>query len=299
MQGYLHPAYAQSFSEIGDPLFLPKSKGWLIKRQIPNTEFFDAMGPYPLFLCKNWDLLLSDLELLKNELICVSLVIPPLTSFPDSFCQQFDICRPYKDHYLLDLSIPLNKTISKSRRKDVRKVSKNLRVELDKPPNINLDEWTFLYSNLVRRHKITGIRSFSEFSFKKQISIPETHFFRVTIDGILIGGNLFFTQGDIVYAHLSAFTDEGYDLGAPYVVKWVAINYFFEHFKWINFGGSTSNNQKNTTGLDIFKKGWSSQTMPSFFCGKILNKNKYYEIMKNTPNSNEKWFPAYRYGEFD
>jgi len=45
-EGYLHPLYAQSFTNIGEPLFLPRCKGWLIKRQIPGT----CMMPWDLTL---------------------------------------------------------------------------------------------------------------------------------------------------------------------------------------------------------------------------------------------------------
>ena len=160
-------------------------------------------------------------------------------------------------------------------------------------PNINLDEWVSLYNCLIDRHGITDIRKFSRQSFSKQIAIPNTHYFKVRYQGRTIGGNLFYIHGRIAYAHLSAFTKEGYDLGAPYAVKWVALDYLSHFVDFINFGGGT--NQNN--GLDLFKQGWSNMTRKSIFCGKILDHQKYSLIVKDLNNQDSNWFPAYRDSE--
>jgi hypothetical protein len=298
MQGYLHPLYAQSFSEIGEPIFLPKSKGWLIKRKIPGTPYFDAMGPYPLFFCENWNELIYDFSPLKEELISISLVIPPFSNFDEEkYAQYFDIFTSFKDHYIADLSTPVEKIISKTRRKDIRKAKNKLIVELQFPPNINIDEWEYLYTCLISRHRINGFRTFSKFSFEKQLSIPNTHYFRVLQDGLVVGGNIYFIQDHIAYAHLSAFTEIGYDLGAPYAVKGFAMNYFQEKIQFINFGGSTGK-QNERNGLDEFKKGWSNRVEKSYFCGKVLNKDRYQELNQRRFKNKTDWFPSYRTNDF-
>jgi len=295
MSGYLHPLYVQSFSEIGTPLFLPRSKGWLVKREIPSTNYYDAMGPYPLFFCDHWYALIEDLNDLSDELVSVSLVIGPMMKFSKgSYSEYFDIFKEYKDHYILDLSKPLEETISKGRRRDSRRALRCLSVNLEISPNINLDEWVSLYENLIKRHKIKGIRAFSKYGFQIQLSIPNTHYFRVLHKDQAVGGNLFFIQNNVAYAHLSAFTDEGYELGAPYAVKWVALEYLSSLVNWINFGGSTHNEGDSISGLDKFKKGWSNWIEKSYYCGKILDREKYEEIKYNKGIGDNSWFPQYR-----
>lgn len=299
MQGYLHSLYAKSFSEIGEPVFLPESRGWLIKRPIPGTPYFDAMGPYPLFLCENWEKLIDDLEKLKHDLISVTLVIPPLVQFPmEEFHNYFDRFIPYKDHYLLDLTLPLDQVISKGRRKDARRALRNLVVDVVSAPDIDPLEWYGLYQNLVSRHDIKGIRAFSENSFRSQVSIPGMHFFRAFFEGRLVGGSLYQEQDSVVYFHLSAFYDEGYDLDAAYAVKWTALQYFSSKVRWMNLGGSTTSASGEFSGLDRFKKGWSNETAKSFFCGKILNPALYAEIAEKRFSSAASWFPAYRAGDY-
>lgn len=299
MQGYQHPLYAKSFSDIGEPIYLPKSQGWLIKRQIPGTPYFDAMGPYPLFFCNAWEGLPQDLDLLSNDLVSVSLVIAPFTQMPSGIYQKFfNKFFPYKNHYILDLSIPLDQVISKGRRKDAKRALQNLSIDIKSAPEIDPFEWYRLYQNLISRHDIKGIRAFSEKSFISQLSIPGMYFIRAFHEGRLIGGSLYLEQGDSVYFHLSAFLEEAYKLDAAYAVKWTALHYFKDRVRWMNLGGSTVNKAGQLSGLDKFKQGWSSQSAESYFCGKILNRTLYDKITEKKENLIIDWFPAYRAGDY-
>lgn len=299
MQGYLHPLYAKSFSAIGKPIVLSKSGGWLIRRRIPETEYFDAMGPYPLFFCEDWHSLLDDLNALREELVSVSFVIGPFTEIPkDQYEEYFDIFRPYKDHYYYDSAYPLEETISKNNKKNARKALKSVSVDMVTSPDINLDEWSDLYSNLIERHDIKGIRAFSRESFALQILIPDTLFFRAWYEGKIVGGNLFYIQNDVAYGHLMAQTDEGYQLGAAHAIKWTALKYLTEKVSYVNFGGATGDEHSRLTGLDKFKQRWTNRIGKSYFCGKILNQNLYGALAMSSNTKNSSWFPVYRSGDY-
>jgi len=299
IEGYLHPLYAQSFSNIGSPIYLPKSKGWLIKRRIPGTDHFDAMGPYPLFFCENWENLTDDFSTLKNDLVSISVVVEPLSApaLPQ-LKLAFDFVDDYKTHYLLDLSKPLLSAISKNTRKNARRALRNLSVESDIAPNIDIDEWVQLYKCLIEHHHINDLRKFSRQAFEKQIAIPKTHFFKVLYQDSIVNGLLFYLQNGVAYSHLSASTPKGYKLSASYAAKWTAINSLSEKVKFINFGGGQSSNKTELSGLDLFKEGWSNQTGQSYFCGSVLNVDKYAKITAMKGKLNSTWFPAYREGEF-
>jgi hypothetical protein len=74
LTGYLHPAYAASLRDWGEPLMLPRSGGWLLAREVPGTSDRDAIGCYPLFTCRNWEQLGEDIAALDDSLVAVSLV---------------------------------------------------------------------------------------------------------------------------------------------------------------------------------------------------------------------------------
>lgn len=95
-----------------------------------------------------------------------------------------------------------------------------------------------------------------------------------------------------------ALTRLGYDLGSSYALRWIAIEHFAQEQKvrWLNFGGGVNND--GTDGLSFFKKGWSSETRNSYFCSRIMNHEKYSEIVLAKAVADTDYFPAYRIGEF-
>lgn len=299
MEGYAHPLYAEAFVEWGQPIYLNHSRGWLIKRSISGTVLFDAMGPYPLFFCEDWNALLDDFQEISSELVGVSLVISPFDSFPMEFFQQyFDIIKPYKDHYILDTGVPIEQAVSKICLRDARRSLKDVFIDYVVAPDIDVDEWMPLYDSLIRRHSIEGIRAFSRASFSKQIAVPNTHFFRAWHAGELIGGNLYYLQQDVAYGHLLALNDEGYRLGASHAITLVAIQTLAKQVKWIDYGGAAGSGNEKPSGLQKFKKGWTNLGRPTYFCAKIFNQEKYEELIAKRPNADPDWFPAYRSGDF-
>ena len=300
LTGYIHSEYAESLKEFGIPRELPHCGGWILVRQIPDFPDYDAMGCYPLFACPNWLQLHVDLECLKNELICLSLVTDPFKTCDISYLKQcFDIVFPFKEHFVSDLTQPINNIVSKHHRKCIRRSLKKVQVERCLEPQQHLDEWLKLYGALIDRHNIKGIRKFSSNSFAKQLDIPGIVMFRVLFQGVTVGANLFYVQGNVAYGHLSAFNRQGYELGAAYAVKWAGIQYFLEKkIKWLNLGAGAGIGGQVTDGLSDFKRGWSTETKTAYFCGRIFDRERYLKILKAKGMSDSDYFPAYRSGEF-
>ncbi len=225
--GYLHPRYAASFAEFGIARELPACGGWILERDIHGASHRDAMGLYPLFCCQDWSLLQADLEQLDGQLVSLALVTDPFGSFTEEDLKpHFDVFFRYKEHFVTDLSMPIEKIVSKGHRKNARKALRNVNVEPCLDPLECAEEWTRLYEFLVKRHQIQGMRRFSRAVFEKQLQVPGVVYFRVLHNGEIVGGDIYYLQNDVAYAHLAAFTDEGYALGAPYAVKWVSFQYF-------------------------------------------------------------------------
>jgi hypothetical protein len=68
LTGYSHPLYAASLEEFGIPRYLTGCQGWILERQIPDTLYRDAIGPYPLFFCEDWGNLIGDFEALRKPI---------------------------------------------------------------------------------------------------------------------------------------------------------------------------------------------------------------------------------------
>jgi hypothetical protein len=297
--GYAHPDYAASLSEFGTPRALPRSGGWILEREIPGFAYRDAMGCYPLFTCLDWAQLRGDLEAIEGQMVALSLVTDPFGDFAlDDLHQCFDLVRPFKEHFVADLHQPLNQVVSKSHRYNARKALRTVCVEECLEPGQYLEEWVELYTNLVERHKITGMRAFSRASFQKQLAVPGIVMYRATAQGETVGVNLLYTQGDVAYTHLSAFSPHGYEMGAAYAVRWVAMEHLAHKVRWLSLGASSGLNDDSSSGLHMFKKGWATGTRTVYLCGRILDRDKYQEIVSARGICEEGYFPLYRRGEF-
>ena len=297
--GYAHPGYAASLSEFGDPRHLCHCGGWALERSIQGTSLRDAMGCYPLFTCSDWSMVHKDFEEMREDLVAFSCVLDPFGDFDLTYVERcFDICIPYKDHYVLDLMMDPETYVSGRHRKRARQALRRVSVEVCADPALYVDEWTHLYGFLVERHSIRGIGAFSRESFARQLQLPGAVLLLVRHEGATVGGNLFFQHNDVAYGHLSAFSTLGYEVGAPYAVKWAAIEYFTNRTRWIDLGGVPGVKGNEESGLAFFKGGWSSGTRMAYFCGAILNPAVYEELSVARYSGEGSYFPKYRQGEF-
>jgi hypothetical protein len=257
------------------------------------------MGCYPLFACRDWSLLKDDLDALKGDLVSLALVADPFGDYtPERLQECFDIVKPFKEHVVVDLSQPRDAVVSKHHRRNARKALKKLYVERCESPSEYLDDWMTLYSHLVERRAISGIPTFSRDSFSLQLQVPGVTLFRALHEGHTVGAALRYESDDVVYGHLVAFDDVGYRLGASYALTWFQLDYYAGKARWLDLGGVPGLKADRNDGLWVYKSGWSPMTRPVFFCGRILDCERYEAIVKERYAAANGYFPAYRAGEF-
>jgi len=300
MISYHHPNYIDSLSEFGEPRALPGCGGWLLERKITGSEYSDCMGAYPIFCCDNWTKLLEEVAGLNSNLVAVTLVTDPfanldLEKMKACFMSKFIA---FKQHYIVDLEIPIEEIGGKRRRRHARRALKKLDIEVIESPVDLIDDWMNVYSVLIEKHQINGIRAFSRQSFLKQFSVPGTIMIRALYEGETVGSQVYFYQNDVVHAHLGACTPKGYTLEATYAIDYFSFEYFKGKAKWLNLGGGIGVTNGELDGLSQYKSAWASHTRTSYFCGKILNYDRYNELVKSRNAIETNYFPAYRYGEF-
>lgn len=300
MTGYLHPEYAESLSEFGSPRELHECGGWILEREIPHSAHRDAMGCYPLFACRDWSKLSTDLSNV-SDLISLALVTDPFGTFDLQELQQaFDVVIPFKDHFVADLSQPINSIVSGHHRQYSRKYSRDVEVKMCTDPPEFCADWFNLYAHLVERHHIKDMRAFSRDVFMKQLNLPGVIVLKALYLDEVIGAQLWLRQGDIAYSHLTACSPKGYDKGAAYALNWFAVHYFKERgdIDWLDIGAGPGLKGDSSGGLMQFKRGWANDTRTAYFCGKILDKERYPEITAAAGIGETDYFPAYRAGEF-
>ncbi len=300
-RAYAHPLYAEALSEFGALRALPRSGGFLLERQVPGSDARDAMGCYPLFSCTDWTRLAADLDELRGELVSATLVADPFAPVSALELERiFEIVRPMKHHYIVDLTLPLERVVSRHHRRAAWRALRQLEVSVCDDPSSLVDDWSRLYQGLVERKGITGIRAFSRDSFAAQLEVPGALVFLAHHDGELVAADWYFLDGEVTYAHLAATAPSGYRLGATYALQWYALEYLREQTTWLDLGGVVGLGDDENDGLAFFKRGWASHVSPAYLCGRILDTKRYTELKAahGPARPADLYFPAYRAGEF-
>lgn len=293
---YADPNYAASFREFGKPLELPRCAGWLLSRTIPGTDDRDAATCYPLFSCQHWDQLGRDLEDLPGTLVSATVLTTPFCGVTPSVLRvHFDVVKHYKDHFLTDLRRPIDTVISRHHRRYVRKALDRISVEPCDPATA-LDEWCALYEQIIVKHGVKGIRAFSRECFRGQLGLRGAVLLKAVHEDRTVGMHWYLTVGDVAYYHLGGLAPEAYALYASFALHYTAIELLRDDFQWLVLGAGAGVSGASADGLEGFKRGWSTDAMPTYLCGKVLAPERFAELSRGRGDSD--YFPAYRYGEF-
>jgi len=299
--GYAHERYARSLAEFGTPQPLPESGGWVLVRDVQGSSQVDAMNPYPLFVCNDWDALGADLRACADEWVSLTCVVDPFGPSLEALERQgLDFARPLKPHWLVDLSVPYEEAASKHHRYYARYAERQgVDVSRIDDPRDKLDTWTNLYAHLADRHDITGVQAFSRTAFERQFEVPGLVMFLAEHDGAPAGAHLWYEMGDVAYSHLAASNEMGYETSASYALHRTALQYFRDRVRWLNLGGGVGTHEGGgeLSGLDRFKKGWATDRQPSLLCGAVTDAAAYDALTAAADAEDTDYFPAYRRGE--
>jgi hypothetical protein len=66
----------------------------------------------------------------------------------------------------------------------------------------------------------------------------------------------------------------------------------------VDLGAGAGLGETGDDGLAWFKRGWASEALPVYFCGRILDRDRYDAIVAQKKATVNGYFPAYRRGEF-
>ena len=301
LAGYRHRRYAFSFTDAGTPVALPGAGGWLLKRPIPKTGWFDAMGCYPIFACRHWDRLDADLSAIESDCVSVTLVTDPFGAYNEDVLKRCfpDLVVPFKRHHIADLSQPAAHFVSRHHRRYAHKALESVAVQVEPAPARLLDAWCRMYAHLIQRHQIRGMATFSRRTFATMMTVPGLTALLATGGGEILGIQLWFTQGPVAYYHLGASSPAGYDRRAAFALFWTAIEHFARRgLSWLSLGAGAGLENRCIDGLNRFKAGWANDTRLVYLCGRILDRRRYEKLTADRGGAGRSYFPAYRWDDF-
>lgn len=298
---YQSREYIDALSEVGDPVALPRSDGTLLRRAIGDTGEFDAIGPYPFLCCNRWRELNSDLDGLDG-LVSAAAVADPFGDYDPTLLRACfpDVCFAFKEHFIVDLTVPPDARVSKHHKRNAIKALRHIDVAAESRPRELRDDWVRLYGCLVSRHGIRGVAAFSAASLARQLDVPGLLAVSARLHDRVVGMVLWYVRDDVAYYHLGAYDDEGYSRRASFAVFWRSMELLAERsVRYVGLGGGAGVESDAGDGLARFKRGWATGTRPAYFCGRVLQPDRYEELTRNAGMENASFFPAYRTGARD
>jgi Acetyltransferase (GNAT) domain len=300
VNGYLSPLYAASLAEFGSPLHLAESDGWLLLRPISESTECDAIGCYPLFNCRNWPALGAELDDLAEPAVSVSLVVDPFAAIDPTRLRDWfpDVCRPFKEHAVVDFSREWRQSICPHHRRNLRAAARRVEVECCQDPVAWLETWTDLYANLIARHEIRGTARFSRACFSQQFAVPGMTVFRAVVGTETVGMLLWYVAERAAYYHLGAFSPLGYASRAAFALFDVALGELAARdVQLCTLGAGAGWQAAKEDGLSRFKNGWANDRRTAWFCGRILAPDKYERLTAARQLPQAEYFPKYRQRE--
>ncbi|MEO5671699.1 MAG: GNAT family N-acetyltransferase [Ramlibacter sp.] len=291
--GYLSARFAQSFSEFGNLHHLDNSNGWILERSVPGSGGRDATGLYPLFCCSDWDALQEDLDSLPRGLASITVVPDPFGHYtPELLAKCFQVVRQYRKRYIVRLDREPARFVTAHHRKYADKGFALLEVQRCIEPAAYLDEWVGLYANVCRKYAVTDLRALSALGFANQLAVPGLTMFRASYRGTPVAIHLWMHMGDVVYGHLAGHHPQAYRTHAAYSLYWTALQWFHTRADRIDLGSGQSDDDSD--GLSFFKRGWSTETLQGWLCGRVLDPVLYDALLPMPKQSDANFFPAYR-----
>ncbi|MHB8528488.1 MAG: GNAT family N-acetyltransferase [Caulobacteraceae bacterium] len=225
----------------------------------------------------------------REGLVSIVLVADPLASPGlDRLASEFDLCRPFKTHLLIDRAIG-SFAPSKHHRDRIRRGRRRCEVRRVLLGD-HLDEWRTLYGGLTMRHQITGSAAFSQDYFAALAGMSQITAFTALVEGRIAGMTLWFEHGGVAYSHLTAADASGYANGANYALNDAAIEYFGSA-EVIDLGGGAGIADDPDDGLARFKRGFANSHVVAMLCGAVLDRPRYDRLSAGMSTT---FFPAYR-----
>jgi hypothetical protein len=296
--GYSSDAFADVYRNFGKPRPLPASGGAVLLRPIADTGLTDAMGCYPLFCCQNWGKLSADLLDLGRECVSLVLVADPFAPIGEPDLRRlFDWVVLYKHHFIADLSKPTRDFVSGKRYRSARGVLRRIEVEVAADARAWVSDWMTLQQELDRRHGLKGLQRLSPDEVALLFQVPGVVVFRARFQGATVGMHIDIVENGRAYAHLAAYSDEGYRLNVSTALNVYEIEYFRGQVEFIDWGGVAGHSDDPEDGLGVFKARFSNARLPVFLCGRIFDRRNYAELTNRRAKASVNYFPAYRSAE--
>ena len=232
---------------------------------------------------------------IDEKIIAEFIRFHPFNDFPLNNKDFLSFCNHDRDIVYVDLSLTKDErwsTYSKTTRNSLRHCEKQLSFEM----NDNLDGFTSLYNETMRKNNAQDFYYFSKEYYQNITQKSLATLFSVSIKGQTLSSGLFMFGDIFAHYHLAA---NNYKM-RQYNANYYLLDELFEEAKKLGkkyfiLGGGSTSLDKDT--LLQFKKKFSKQTQKFYIGGNIYNQdvyNQYNRILEEQVKHGPSYFLRYR-----
>lgn len=257
----------------------------LIKRPIPNTEYYDIASIYPFCVDQG----AAEFHY-AFEAVTSTIITDPLC---DTYFYDYE---KYKDHAVVKLKDYDFTKMPDNHKRNIKKYRAGSRdgfcyTEVCINPTYHAGSLQGIYPNLIKKHNITGATAYTNNQLKKLLEVPGTVLFKVFSGSQIINVSLFYIYNNNAYYHLSCQTDEGYKNQSNFTMMYDAIMFFKSlGLGYLEIGASPDGAKSN--GLKRFKEGFATEIRNNYIIKRIHRPDIYEQLCYNRVDNG--FFPLYR-----
>ena len=284
--------FAQSYGAAGRIVTLPQSGLRLLERRI-KPGLSDLVGLYPYSMCRDWGAVTEEVRALQG-VVALSFVGDPFAEDAVwAASADWDLCRPFKTHFVLNLGRNWRDQRGETLRRYLRRAAERLSLEARMPDSRDATRFWQLYQHTLARRTVTGLAVMSEAAFAQQLAVPGGRLVLARKEGAVVGMLLSYTHHSHSTGHLMAFDpDFAGDHVSAALIDAAAGDAEGQGARWFNLGGAAGGAEDPLDGLYQFKRRWTKETRQALLCGAVLDPDMYQELSSET--GGRAYFPAYR-----
>ncbi len=285
---FTQQAYAEALAGAQATIAVPEWGAHMIRRAAPDG-LSDAAGVYPLqVFARGADVSAGLARLAADGLVSAVMTPDPLLCPAAELARNFEVCRPFKPHYVID-SARGAFAPSRHHRQELRRAARRCRLDWVALAD-HLPAWRGLYAGLKARRGVTGAADFKPVYFDSLASDPAMQALGVWVGEDLAGMAIWFEAEGVAYYHLCAVNGLGYANGAAYALVGAGVERFAPR-NVIHLGGGAGAGD-GAGGLSAFKQGFANCEVMAHICGAVLDRTAYNRLSVGREETG--FFPAYR-----
>lgn len=302
--GYLHPGYAEAHVELGEVRHLRRSGAWLLTRPIPGSARVDAQVGVPLLVCRDPDGLADDLTetAALADVVSITARSDPLAPVGETALREAfpDVVRVEAQHFVVDLP---SYWPAREHRRAARRALQRLEIDIEEAPARRLDDWAALRPrpggpDSPGGHAAdAGDRALSRTALERLLAVPGCVGITALAEDGPVAMAVVYLAGEDAHLHQVAGSARGDELGALYALfAAVAEDMAGRGLHRLDLGVAGASDVAGAEDAARFMSGWTERTLPSWRCGRVIDRVAYDELSTQAGLTGSPTFPAYRDG---